>query len=579
MRSKRARLLVSIGIGVAVLAATGAQAAVWVANAPTGTPPDPRMAQTTSAYDEANDRMIFFGGHNGTVWLSDTWVLENATGKSGDSAWTQLAPTGTPPSGRLNHSVVYAPSSNRLIVYGGCLGHCSPADSGTYILTNANGLGGTPGWSSLGAAGADGREAHAAVYDDVNNRMIIFGGQNAFNTYTSNPQVRVLTNADGTGGDTPTWTTLTPSGTPPSNRESSGVAYDAANNRMIVFGGATLACCAKVTHTYNDVWVLENANGLGGTPAWTQLAPTGTPPQTRFVHSAVYDSGTNALYVFGGTDIDTATQVHTDFFNDVWMLSNANGLGGSPEWTQLTPLDTPPSGRSGPVTAFNSTHNALVTAFGRNDIPSFTLFNDVWVLQLDSTAPNITVTTPSDGASYTLGSTVLADYACTDTGGSGLASCTGTVADGGAIDTATVGSKTFTVDATDNTGNASSLTHHYNVVYDFDGFFSPINNPPTFNAVKAGSAAPVKFSLDGDHGLDIFATGHPQSRAIACNTSAPIDGVEETVTAGSSSLSYDSSVDEYTYVWKTRKAWSGTCRQLEVGLKDGEVYTALFQFK
>jgi hypothetical protein len=50
------------------------------------------------------------------------------------------------------------------------------------------------------------------------------------------------------------------------------------------------------------------------------------------------------------------------------------------------------------------------------------------------------------------------------------------------------------------------------------------------------------------------------------------------VTAGSSSLSYDATTDQYVYVWKTDKAWANTCRQLMVTLDDGSVHTAEFKF-
>ena len=42
-----------------------------------------------------------------------------------------------------------------------------------------------------------------------------------------------------------------------------------------------------------------------------------------------------------------------------------------------------------------------------------------------------------------------------------------------------------------------------------------------------------------------------------------------TTTAGESSLGYDTATDTYHYVWKTDKAWKGTCRKLIVGLDDG----------
>jgi len=40
-----------------------------------------------------------------------------------------------------------------------------------------------------------------------------------------------------------------------------------------------------------------------------------------------------------------------------------------------------------------------------------------------------------------------------------------------------------------------------------------VDNPPTKNVVKAGAAVPVKFSLGGDRGLNIFASTSPSSQA------------------------------------------------------------------
>jgi hypothetical protein len=125
----------------------------------------------------------------------------------------------------------------------------------------------------------------------------------------------------------------------------------------------------------------------------------------------------------------------------------------------------------------------------------------------------------------------------------------------------------------DGTGDACEDT-----TFQFSGFFQPIDNPPTTNVVKAGSAVPVKFSLNGNQGLNIFEAGYPKSQAIVCDSTDPLDGIEETVTAGSSSLSYDASTDQYAYVWKTNKAWANTCRQLTVKLTDGSSHVADFKF-
>jgi hypothetical protein len=117
------------------------------------------------------------------------------------------------------------------------------------------------------------------------------------------------------------------------------------------------------------------------------------------------------------------------------------------------------------------------------------------------------------------------------------------------------------------------------VTYTFTGFFSPVDNPPILNVVKGGQGIPVRFSLGGNVGLEIFAADYPKSQQITCDSSAPVDAVEETVTAGSSSLSYDASTGQYVYVWKTNKAWAQTCRQLIIRLADGTEHSALFKFK
>ena len=118
-------------------------------------------------------------------------------------------------------------------------------------------------------------------------------------------------------------------------------------------------------------------------------------------------------------------------------------------------------------------------------------------------------------------------------------------------------------------------------VYDFKGFFPPIDSDvDVFNVVKAGRAIPVKFSLNGYQGLDtdIFVPGYPKSIQIKCPDAdaEPDDEMEFTETAGESSLSYDA--DQYIYVWKTDKDWTG-CRQLIVKLIDGTSHVANFTFK
>jgi predicted extracellular nuclease len=143
----------------------------------------------------------------------------------------------------------------------------------------------------------------------------------------------------------------------------------------------------------------------------------------------------------------------------------------------------------------------------------------------------------------------------------------------------TFGSYTVTVNVTDKDGDTGSGSTTHMVIFNWAGFFQPIDNLPVVNSVKAGQAIPVKFSLGGYKGLNIFVTGYPLSQRISCNTSAPLADIEETLTAGNSSLSYSAGDDRYNYVWKTEKSWAGQCRQLVVKLVDGTYHYANFKFK
>lgn len=141
-----------------------------------------------------------------------------------------------------------------------------------------------------------------------------------------------------------------------------------------------------------------------------------------------------------------------------------------------------------------------------------------------------------------------------------------------------VGTTLVNATASDGT-NTSNCSFTVTVLYDFAGFFPPISNLPVVNVVNAGRAIPVKFSLSGYKGLNIFAPNSPASGQIVCNSSDPAVTLQDTLTAGSSSLSYDAGADQYVYVWKTDSSWAGTCRQLVVQLSDGSIHRADFRFK
>jgi hypothetical protein len=186
----------------------------------------------------------------------------------------------------------------------------------------------------------------------------------------------------------------------------------------------------------------------------------------------------------------------------------------------------------------------------------------------DETPPAIDLRSPVDGAVYLLGEHVVADYGCSD---DALATCAGDVPDGAPVDTSSVGGHTFTVRASDASGNSASASAGYRVIHDFR-FLWPVKSRPEVNRVRAGRVALVRFSLDGFHGRRVLAAGYPRVAEIECGSSAePASGEPARVRRVRARHGY-------AFLWKTRRSWAGTCRQLILGLDDGTVHRADYLF-
>ena len=85
-----------------------------------------------------------------------------------------------------------------------------------------------------------------------------------------------------------------------------------------------------------------------------------------------------------------------------------------------------------------------------------------------------------------------------------------------------------------------------------------------------------RFTDKAAHGaLTLCKKTHP----IACDADEPGVVIEETVTAGNSSLGYNATTGQYTYIWKTERSWKGTCRKLVVRLNDNTNHLAKFRFR
>jgi hypothetical protein len=262
---------------------------VWSPVALSGAVPGPRHSPQWG-YDPARNRVLVFGGYGqhypgwGYEYLNDVWELS----LDGTPEWRELFPSGQAPSGRLAGAAVYDPMRQRFVGFGGTINQ--PVD--TWVLD----LRGSPSWQSFAAA--DDSVEHArprggygmtSVYDARKDRMLIFGGSTSDSYYGVHNQVWELKLRGQ-----PRWTRIRPDGTPPVPRRSGTAIFDALRNRMVIYGGwdnyehpgAFLA----------DTWELT----FDGDPAWNELAPAGTVPVGRDAMAAAYDAPNDRMVVYGG---------------------------------------------------------------------------------------------------------------------------------------------------------------------------------------------------------------------------------------------------------------------------------------
>ena len=133
---------------------------------------------------------------------------------------------------------------------------------------------------------------------------------------------------------------------------------------------------------------------------------------------------------------------------------------------------------------------------------------------IDLRPPTIEIATPIAGW-YPVGWTfATVYYRCLSPAGVRIVSCDGTLPNGAVMDMSSVGPHDFTVTAVDANGRSTSTTLTYHVVYVFGGFDSPVDVSGTIGAARAGDGIALKFSLQGDQGLNVVTRTTWQDRVV-----------------------------------------------------------------
>ena len=186
-----------------------------------------------------------------------------------------------------------------------------------------------------------------------------------------------------------------------------------------------------------------------------------------------------------GTDVDTITVSANVNDTQPPVTSHAiNGTSGLNGWytsdvtVSLSGTDgsgvgvkaTSYSLDNGPWQTYNSVSSVVIATEGIHTLQYYStdFFGNkeetrTLTLKIDKTAPTINILAPATGTDYVLQTAQNASYTCADAT-SDVASCSGPVASGSAFDTATDGSKVFTVTARDQAGNTAVATSTYRVI-------------------------------------------------------------------------------------------------------------------
>ncbi len=114
--------------------------------------------------------------------------------------------------------------------------------------------------------------------------------QTSSNDFVIGERNDVQVTGSGTGAYlgivSPNWTNMNPA-TKPSARQRHAMAYDSANQKIVLFGGSVGG---------DETWVYDLAGNT-----WTNMNPA-TKPSARQYHAMAYDSANQRIVLFGGND-------------------------------------------------------------------------------------------------------------------------------------------------------------------------------------------------------------------------------------------------------------------------------------
>jgi hypothetical protein len=262
------------------------------------------------------------------------------------------------PIARIEDTMVYDSAHARMIMFGGYdLNFNRMNDLWEYDPATQTWTNRTP--SPLPAAWPSRRSGHTMAYDAANQRVVMFGG------WSDNGDFLNGTHLNDTwewNTNTKVWTNVTPSGTKPFARRGARMVYDSARSRIVMFGGND-----AITYYPNSTPFgtgQDAATWIWNTTARTWTAQTTTSSSSsgryfggRTFHGMVYNSVRNTIWIYGGVGIAAPLTSAVDL-GDVWEFNAVSNV-----WTDITPA-TSPAGRSYAGVQFDPVSNRMIVHAG-----------------------------------------------------------------------------------------------------------------------------------------------------------------------------------------------------------------------
>jgi hypothetical protein len=269
-------------------------------------------------YDPVNRRVLLFGGFEPLGYDNETWQFDSAAGE-----WSRLEP-GRAPSPRAGHSMLYAPSARKFVLFGGFTSEGEVGDTWTFDPGEAR-------WENVSPAGSPSRRAyHAMALHALSGKLVLYGGAAASAQLSDTWVYDPLLNR---------WSPTAPPDSP-APRYYHAMLWEPVSSRVLMFGGWS-------TNFNDETWTYDLMRD-----AWTRLV-TPHAPSPRQLHSMAFDPVLRRVMLFGGWS-------GTFFNGETWWFD-----GGSGTWENATGPGSP-SARTGHAMAYDH-WNDLTVMFGGVD--------------------------------------------------------------------------------------------------------------------------------------------------------------------------------------------------------------------